>query len=187
MEYCDGVRNDPRSCDYNFRCDCYSGVGMGAAMITELQKKMWEEHVARRVRMSGKKQKEETKEPTAAQQEEAAVSVDPDPILHYINKVRLVDIQNLVAEKYGITRNDIVSQRRAVKITFPRQIAYWLATETTPMSYSQIGRRFGPRDHTTIMHGVHKIRKMAETDERLRHDLEELKSKIMKMKNGAEK
>ena len=104
-------------------------------MITELQKKMWEEHVARRARMSVKKQKEEPKEPTVAQQEETAVSVDPDPILHYINKVRLIDIQNLVAEKYGITRNDIVSQRRAVKITFPRQIAYWLATETTPMSY----------------------------------------------------
>ena len=148
-------------------------------MITELQKKMWEEHVARRARMSTKKEKEE---PTAARQEETAVSVDPDPILHYINKVRLVDIQNLVAEKYGITRNDIVSQRRAVKITFPRQIAYWLATETTPMSYSQIGRRFGPRDHTTIMHGAHKIRKMAETNEKLRHDLEEMKSKIMEMK-----
>ena len=182
MEYCDGVRNDPRSCDYNVCRVCYRRVGMGAAMITELQKKMWEEHVARRARMSTKKPQEEPKEPTAAQQEETAVSVDPDPILHYINKVRLVDIQNLVAEKYGITRNDIVSQRRAVKITFPRQIAYWLATETTPMSYSQIGRRFGPRDHTTIMHGAHKIRKMAETNEKLRHDLEEMKSKIMEMK-----
>ena len=182
MEYCDGFRNDPRFAGDYVHSHCHLNFGVGAAMITELQKKMWEEHVARRARMSVKKQKEEPKEPTVAQQEETAVSVDPDPILHYINKVRLVDIQNLVAQRYGITRNDIVSQRRAVKITFPRQIAYWLATETTPMSYSQIGRRFGPRDHTTIMHGAHKIRKMAETNEKLRHDLEEMKSKIMEMK-----
>ena len=182
MEYCDGFRNDPRFAGDYVHSHCHLNFGVGAAMITELQKKMWEEHVARRARMSVKKQKEEPKEPTVAQQEETAVSVDPDPILHYINKVRLVDIQNLVAQRYGITRNDIVSQRRAVKITFPRQIAYWLATETTPMSYSQIGRRFGPRDHTTIMHGAHKIRKMAETNEKLRNDLEEMKSKIMEMK-----
>ena len=155
-------------------------------MITELQKKMWEEHVARRARMSVKKPPEEPPEPTVKQQEEASVAPPDDPIELYTNKVRLIDIQNLVAKHYGITRHDILSQRRQNKITMPRQVAYWLSKTTTLMSYSQIGRRFGPRDHTTIMHGVQKIERMMQSDENLRAEVEGLKNQIMEKQNGGE-
>lgn len=161
-------------------------MGVGVAMITELQKKMWEEHVARRARMSAKKPPEDPPEPTVKQQEEAAVAPPDDPIELYTNKVRLIDIQNLVAEHYGITRHDILSQRRQNKITVPRQVAYWLSKTTALMSYSQIGRRFGPRDHTTIMHGVQKIERMMQSDEKFRAEVEGLKNQIMEKQNGDE-
>jgi hypothetical protein len=72
-------------------------------------------------------------------------------------RVSIAEIINIVAEVYGITKNDILSARRTAKIVRPRQEAMWLAKEFTLFSYPEIGRRFEGRDHTTVLHAVRKI------------------------------
>jgi len=66
---------------------------------------------------------------------------------------RMRQIKALVADYYDISTASLTSKRRAPKYSHPRFIAYWLAREMTDCSYPEIGRAFGDRDHTTIMHG----------------------------------
>ena len=68
------------------------------------------------------------------------------------------------------------SARRARQIARPRQIAMFLAKNLTSLSYPEIGRRFGNRDHTTIMHAVRKIEELMEADAGLADDVSFLKS-----------
>jgi chromosomal replication initiator protein len=68
------------------------------------------------------------------------------------------------------------SARRARQIARPRQIAMFLAKNLTSLSYPEIGRNFGNRDHTTIMHAVRKIEELMETDAALADDVSLLKS-----------
>lgn len=62
-----------------------------------------------------------------------------------------------VCLKYNIARNDLLSARRTTNIVRPRQIAMYLAKTLTLKSFPEIGRRFGGRDHTTVLHGYKKI------------------------------
>ena len=73
---------------------------------------------------------------------------------------------------------DLVSARRTQAIVRPRQIAMYLAKVMTPRSLPEIGRRFGGRDHTTVLHAVRKIDELAKTDARLADDIELLKRQI---------
>lgn len=73
-------------------------------------------------------------------------------------------IQRVVADEFGITVQDLVSERRTMNVVLPRQIAMFLAKETTLRSWPDIGRRFGDRDHTTALHAVSKIRSLIKTD-----------------------
>lgn len=73
-------------------------------------------------------------------------------------------IQEAVAKRYRITRNDICSARRTANIVAPRQIAYFLAKELTPFSLVAIGRFFGGRDHTSVLSGVRKITRLCATN-----------------------
>lgn len=66
-------------------------------------------------------------------------------------------IQRAVAEEFGITLNDMASKRRARDIARPRQVAMYLCKKLTKRSLPDIGRRFGGRDHTTVMHAVKRI------------------------------
>lgn len=61
---------------------------------------------------------------------------------------------------YGVSGTDIKSDRRTNAITFPRQKMMWVIKNRTKFSYPEIGRKFGDRDHTTIMHAVRKINKL---------------------------
>ena len=72
-------------------------------------------------------------------------------------KVRIEDIQKLVATHYNVSRADILSSRRSAGVVKPRQIAMYLAKQLTLRSLPEIGRRFGGRDHTTVLHAVRKI------------------------------
>lgn len=65
-------------------------------------------------------------------------------------------IKELVALKFGVSERDLASERRSIDIYTARQIAYFLCREMTPCSLPRIGRAFGGRDHTTIMHGIKK-------------------------------
>jgi chromosomal replication initiator protein len=74
-------------------------------------------------------------------------------------RVRIEDIQKLVATRYNVSKADILSERRTAAVVKPRQIAMYLSKTLTLRSLPEIGRRFGGRDHTTVLHAVRKIEK----------------------------
>lgn len=73
-------------------------------------------------------------------------------------------IQAVVASFYNVSRADICSDRRMAEVVRPRQIAMYLVKELTPFSLPQIGRQFGGRDHTTVLHAFRKISGMVFAD-----------------------
>lgn len=75
-------------------------------------------------------------------------------------KIRIEQIQRIVAKHFNISRQDIISSRRNRSIVRPRQICMYLAKTLTARSFPEIGRRFGGRDHTTVLHAVRKIETM---------------------------
>jgi chromosomal replication initiator protein len=90
-------------------------------------------------------------------------------------KLTIEEIQRKVAEHYNIRLSDMIGPKRPRNIARPRQVAMYLAKQLTPRSLPEIGRRFGGRDHTTIMHGVKKIEELMATDSQLNDDLNLLK------------
>jgi chromosomal replication initiator protein len=70
------------------------------------------------------------------------------------------EIQKAVAQYFDIPVNEMTSARRARHIARPRQVAMYLARELTPRSLPEIGRRFGWRDHTTVMHAIKQIERL---------------------------
>ncbi|WP_099866119.1 chromosomal replication initiator protein DnaA [Pararhizobium haloflavum] len=93
-------------------------------------------------------------------------------------RVRIEDIQRVVARHYNVSRQELVSNRRTRVIVKPRQIAMYLAKTLTPRSFPEIGRRFGGRDHTTVLHAVRKIEDLIGKDTKLSHEVELLKRLI---------
>jgi chromosomal replication initiator protein len=90
-------------------------------------------------------------------------------------RVKIEDIQKLVASRYNVSRSDILSERRTAAVVRPRQIAMYLSKVLTPRSLPEIGRRFGGRDHTTVLHAVRKIEKELGDDAGLNEEVELLK------------
>lgn len=90
-------------------------------------------------------------------------------------KLTIEEIQRKVAEHYNIRLSDLIGPKRLRTIARPRQVAMYLAKQLTSRSLPEIGRRFGGRDHTTIMHGVKKIEELMATDSQLSDDLQLLK------------
>lgn len=87
-------------------------------------------------------------------------------------------IQRVVARHYGLTLVDLISDRRTARLVRPRQIAMYLAKTLTLRSLPEIGRRFGGRDHTTILHGVLKIEALINVDGDFAEEIETIKRKI---------
>ena len=79
-------------------------------------------------------------------------------------RVKIEDIQKLVASHYSVTRADILSSRRTATVVKPRQVAMYLSKALTLRSLPEIGRRFGGRDHTTVLHAVRKIEGLTASD-----------------------
>lgn len=94
-------------------------------------------------------------------------------------RVRIEDIQKIVSRQFNVARNDLLSNRRTRVIVRPRQIAMYLSKIMTPRSLPEIGRRFGGRDHTTVLHAVRKIEGMLAEDQKLAHEIELLKRLIL--------
>ena len=90
-------------------------------------------------------------------------------------KVTIEEIQRKVSEHYNIRLSDMIGPKRVRTIARPRQVAMHLAKVLTTRSLPEIGRRFGGRDHTTIMHGVRKIEELRATDSQLAEDIDLLK------------
>ena len=90
-------------------------------------------------------------------------------------RVRIEDILRIVSRHYKVPRNDLLSSRRSRDVVRPRQIAMYLAKSLTSRSLPEIGRRFGGRDHTTVLHSVRKVEQMMKDDGDLCQEIELLK------------
>jgi chromosomal replication initiator protein len=93
-------------------------------------------------------------------------------------RVTVDDIQKATAEHFGLKQADLISERRNRAIARPRQAAMWLAKQLTTRSLPDIGRRFGGRDHTTVLHAVRRIDELRVADVQLSRDLETLTRKL---------
>jgi len=90
-------------------------------------------------------------------------------------RVTIDEIQRRVAEHFNIRLSEMASERRARAVARPRQIAMYLAKQLTTRSLPEIGRKFGGRDHTTVMHAVRKIEELTLGDRALAEDVELLR------------
>lgn len=89
-------------------------------------------------------------------------------------RITIDEIQKRVSEHFHIRHAEMVSARRAREVARPRQIAMYLAKQLTPRSLPEIGRRFGGRDHTTVIHAVRQIEKLRGEDSEIDNDVRTL-------------
>jgi chromosomal replication initiator protein len=87
-------------------------------------------------------------------------------------RVTIDEIQRKTAEHYALKLSDMHSARRARAVARPRQVAMYLSKQLTPRSLPEIGRKFGGRDHTTVMHAVRKVEELLEADVQIARDVE---------------
>jgi chromosomal replication initiator protein len=94
-------------------------------------------------------------------------------------EVRVAQIQKIVAGEFGVSTDGMRSKSRAAKVVFPRQVAIYLARELTGLPLVEIGKRFGGRDHTTVLHAYGKIARAARQDSSLQERLERMKRMLL--------
>ncbi len=93
-------------------------------------------------------------------------------------RVRIDDILRSISQQYAVSRGDLLSARRTRSIVRPRQIGMYLSKQLTSRSLPEIGRRFGGRDHTTVIHAIRKIEELMNEDPSLRDEIETLKKEL---------
>ena len=93
-------------------------------------------------------------------------------------RITIEEIQKRVAAHFNIRLGDMHSARRARNVARPRQVAMYLAKQLTSRSLPEIGRKFGGRDHTTVMHGVKRVEQLRETDAAFAEDIDLLRRMI---------
>ena len=93
-------------------------------------------------------------------------------------KVTIEEIQRKVSEHYNIRLSDMLGPKRLRSYARPRQIAMYLCKKLTSRSLPEIGRRFGGRDHTTVMHGVRRIDDLRNKDSQMSDDLDMLRRSL---------
>ncbi len=96
------------------------------------------------------------------------------------NVITVEDIQEIVATRFHVKVSDLKSKRRTKTLVHPRQVAMYLCRELTDASFPEIGRDFGGKDHTTIIHACKQIQKSQETDSVLKTTIASLKEEIGK-------
>lgn len=93
-------------------------------------------------------------------------------------RIKIEDILRIISRHFGVSKGDLLSQRRHRSVVWPRQIGMYLAKQLTHRSLPEIGRRFGNRDHTTVLHAIRKIEGVIAGDAGLRDEIDELKKLI---------
>ena len=93
-------------------------------------------------------------------------------------KITVEEIQRKVSEHYNIRLSEMIGPKRVRSYARPRQVAMYLAKQLTSRSLPEIGRRFGGRDHTTVMHGVKRIEELMAQDGQVAEDLEMLRRSL---------
>jgi len=106
---------------------------------------------------------------------ESTQEVLQDLLRSHDRRITIDEIQRKVAEHYNIRLSDMHSARRARAVARPRQVAMYLAKQLTARSLPEIGRKFGGRDHTTVMHAVRKIEELSNDDASFAQDVEILR------------
>jgi chromosomal replication initiator protein len=106
---------------------------------------------------------------------EGAQEVLHDVLRAHDRRLTIEEIQKKVAEHYNIRLSDMSSPRRARNVARPRQVAMYLAKQLTTRSLPEIGRRFGGRDHTTVMHAVSRVAELMQGDNAFAEDVELLR------------
>jgi len=144
------------------------------------------EHVARTIAGSGRELEGAFNQLIFRQSFEPALTIDRiDEILGHIyrsgepKRVRIEDIQRIVARYYNVSKTELLSNRRTRTIVKPRQVAMYLSKVMTPRSLPEIGRRFGGRDHTTVLHAVRKIEDLSGSDTGLAQEIDLLRRMII--------
>ena len=121
----------------------------------------------------------------------AVQSIDPAPFYRHMWMWDLVNpkphdapmptvlhIRDIVCKYFNLQPMEVESSRRQGALVYPRQVAFYLARNHTNYSYPQIGRRFGNRDHTTIMHGVRRIQERMMADWVVAYDVAHLEAML---------
>lgn len=103
---------------------------------------------------------------------ETTQDVLQDLLRSHDRRITIDEIQRKTAEHYNIRMPDMHSARRARNVARPRQVAMYLAKQLTSRSLPEIGRKFGGRDHTTVMHAIRKIDELIEADVQIAQDVE---------------
>ena len=93
-------------------------------------------------------------------------------------RIKVEDILRIVSRHFAVPKAEILSDRRHRSVVRPRQIGMYLAKQLTSRSLPEIGRRFGNRDHTTVLHAIRKIDKELGDNPRLKDEIEELKRQL---------
>ena len=106
---------------------------------------------------------------------ESAQELLRDLLRYCERRVTIDEIQRRVAEHFNIRLSEMTSERRARAVARPRQVAMYLAKQLTTRSLPEIGKKFGGRDHTTVMHAVRKIEELMLADAALAEDVELLR------------
>jgi chromosomal replication initiator protein len=94
------------------------------------------------------------------------------------HEVSVERIQETVVERFGISMQELVGDRRSQSIVYPRQVAMYLCRELTDSSLPKIGKKFGGRDHTTVIHATSKIAKLIQEDRSVYNLVQELTARI---------
>jgi hypothetical protein len=92
--------------------------------------------------------------------------------------IRIVDVLRAVSAFYSIPINDVLSSRKSAPLVRARQVTMYLARKLTLNSLSEIGRRIGQRDHTTVHHGIERLEYLMETDDQLEADVEHIRTTL---------
>ncbi len=103
---------------------------------------------------------------------ESTQEVLQDLLRAHDRRITIDEIQRKVAEHYNLRMADMHSARRARNVARPRQVAMYLAKQLTARSLPEIGRKFGGRDHTTVMHAVRKVEELMEQDAQIAQDVD---------------
>ncbi len=97
-------------------------------------------------------------------------------------EVTIARIQEAVSQRFGVTQEELVSPRRSQAVAYPRQVAMYLSRELTDASLPKIGREFGNRDHTTVIHANAKITRLIREDRTVYNLVQELTARIKQVR-----
>jgi chromosomal replication initiator protein len=93
-------------------------------------------------------------------------------------EVSIKRIQDLVAERFGLSLDELCGEKRSQNIVYPRQVAMYLSRELTDSSLPRIGKEFGGRDHTTVIHATQKVSRLIREDRSVYNLVQELTARV---------